>query len=144
VNGGPALVCAGPFLQEGTPLKNRCFTFLLCVLLIWGACKSRPRSGKSFDEICRLVSGKSANEVETLLGTPDSREDLAIGDQRWIWWNYTSLEGESYAPEVRGKIVHLEITFSCPIGASNVSLSPSQWKVSSPLSVSYVLPQAAR
>jgi hypothetical protein len=113
-------------------------------LLIGSACKSRPRSSKSFDEICRLVAGRSAGEVESLLGKPDNRQDLAIGDQRWIWWNYTSLEGQSYPPELRGKVVHLEITLSCPIGVSNASFTPSQWKVNSPLSVSYVLPQSSR
>jgi hypothetical protein len=112
--------------------------------MVGEACKSRPRSGRSFDEICRLVTGKSANEVEALLGRPDSRQDLAMGDKRWVWWNFTSLDGESYAPELRGKIVHLEITFSSPIGAMNASLPPAQWKVSSPLSVSYVLPPAGR
>jgi hypothetical protein len=139
--GGPAEAAAGPPSREGTELKNYYFFFLLSILLISGACRSHSRSSKSFDEICRLVSGKSASEVEALLGKPDSREDLAIGDQRWIWWNYTSLEGENYAPELRGKVVHLEITFSSPIGLSNVSHSPSQWRVSSPLSVSFVLPQ---
>lgn len=67
-----------------------------------------------------------------------------MGDKRWVWWNFTSLDGESYVPELRGKIVHLEITFSGPIGIANAGLPPAQWKVSSPLSVSYVVPQAGR
>jgi hypothetical protein len=130
--------------NEGIALRKYCWIFFFCILIIGNACKSRPRSEKSFDEISRLVAGRSATEVEALLGRPDSRQDLAMGDKRWVWWNFTSLDGESYAPELRGKIVHLEITFSSPIGNANASLSPAQWKVSSPLSVSYVVPQARR
>jgi hypothetical protein len=100
-----------------------------------------PRSQSSFDEICETVAGKSAAEVEVLLGAPDSREEIPIGDQRWIWWDYTFLDGESYSPEIRGKTVHLEITFSSPIGPTRASTPASQWKVSSPLAVSYVLAQ---
>jgi hypothetical protein len=114
------------------------------MLMIGTSCKPRPRSDKSFDQICRLAAGKSASEVEALLGRPDTRQDLALGDKRWIWWNFTSLDGESYAPELRGRIVHLEITFSSPIGSSSAGLSPAQWKVSSPLSVSYVMPPTNR
>lgn len=119
--------------------------FVLGILLIgMNGCRQHaqgPRSQSSFDEICQMVAGKSAAEVEALLGAPDSREEIPIGDQRWIWWDYTFLDGESYSPEVRGKTVHLEITFSSPIGPTRAGTPPSQWKVSSPLAVSYILAQ---
>lgn len=126
---------------EGTLLmRHACLFLSFFLMLSLTSCGPRPRSGKSFDEICRLVSGRSATEVETLLGKPDTRQNLEIGDQRWIWWDFTSLAGESYAPELRGKVVHLEITFSDPAG----NLSPGQWKVTGPFAVSYILPPDRR
>jgi hypothetical protein len=109
-------------------------------LLTGLACRSGARSRKSFDEICSQVAGKTATQVEALLGRPDAREKLPIGDWRWIWWNYTFLDGDSYPPELRGKVVHLEIMFSNPT-QSNVP--DSQWRVGGPLAVSYALPQSA-
>lgn len=113
-----------------------CFSALL-------ACYSDPqgpRSQRSFDEIYRLVSGKTATEVETILGKPNTQEKLPMGDWRWVWWSYTSLQGDKYAPEVRDKPVHLEIVFSSPRGAQ---VPDSQWRVDGPLAVSYVFPQPA-
>ena len=109
------------------------------VLLFLAACKSNARSGESFDQICSRVAGKTAAEVESLLGKPDARERLPMGDWRWIWWNYTFLDGEGYPPELRGRIVHLEILFSNP---SRPSLPKSQWRVVGPLAVSYALAQS--
>jgi hypothetical protein len=110
------------------------FGVLLVAVL---ACHSeRPRSDKSFDEICRLVSGKTTEEVEAILGKPDAQEKLPLGDWRWVWWNYTSLKGDNYPPEVRNKPVHLEIMFS-----SQAQVPDSQWRVGGPLAVSFAMPQ---
>jgi hypothetical protein len=107
------------------------------VLVAIVACHSeRPRSDKSFDEICHLVSGKTTTEVEAILGKPDAREKLELGDWRWVWWNYTILKGDNYPPEVRNKPVHLEIMFS-----SQAQVPDSQWRVGGPLAVSYAIPQ---
>jgi hypothetical protein len=72
-----------------------------------------PRSPWSFDQIRQRVAGKSAREIEALLGRPDARQRLPTRDEKWIWWNYTALVGEQYAPEVRRRTVHLEILFDC-------------------------------
>jgi hypothetical protein len=75
-----------------------------------------PRSPWSFDQIRQRVAGKSARQIEALLGRPDARQRLPMNDEKWIWWNYTDLDGEQYAPEVRGRMVHLEILFDCRQG----------------------------
>jgi hypothetical protein len=75
-----------------------------------------PRSPYSFDQIQQRVAGRPAREIEALLGKPDSRQRLPTRDEKWIWWNYTMLDGEQYAPEVRRRIVHLEIFFECRDG----------------------------
>src|SRR4051794_963590 len=93
-------------------LVNRFFILMLVLLLLAG-CSPAARSKKSWDEIRTLVAGKTEAEVTKLLGNPDHREKLPFGDERWTWWNYTYL-GKEWAPEVRGKIVHLEITFAGP------------------------------
>jgi len=103
------------------------------------ACQSGARSRRSFDEISGQVAGKTAAEVEALLGRPDAREKLPIGDWRWIWWNYTFLDGDGYPPELRGKVVHLEIMFSNPMQSD---VPDSQWRVVGPLAVSYAIPQS--
>jgi hypothetical protein len=102
-----------------------------------------PRSRRSFDEIQQLVGGKTAREVEDLLGHPDSRRFLA-DDEKWIWWNYTVLDGEHYAPEIRGQVVHLEIIFESP-AAAGVAASPrAEWRVNGPFAVSYSRPAGSR
>jgi len=117
-------------------VKRKIVLALAVLLAAILACHSRPRSDKSFDEICRLVSGKTAVEVEAILGKPDTREKLQLGDWRWVWWNYTALKGDNYPPEVRNKPVHLEIMFS-----SQAQVPDSQWRVGGPLAVSYAIPQ---
>lgn len=109
---------------------------LLVLLLACG--KTTPRSDQSFDQIRELVAGKSAAEVEALLGEPDTRESVLVGDERWIWWNYTFLDGEDIPPELRGQIVHLEITFERSSDPSESG--ESAWRISGPLGVSYSLP----
>jgi hypothetical protein len=91
-----------------------------------------------------LVAGRTAADVKKLLGPPDHVEKLLLGDERWVWWDYTYLAGRSWAPEVRNKVVHLEITFENPSpdredGATKAKLEP---RVSEPYGVAYVLPSS--
>jgi hypothetical protein len=106
-------------------------------------CNSSSRSGRSFDQIRSLVQGKSAEEVMKLLGPPDSRQSFLLGDEQWIWWNYTYLGGKDYAPEVRGKTVHLQITFENPSVTGTEKPPYSKWQIVDPMSVSFLLPSAA-
>lgn len=118
------------------------FILLIFILLLscWAACGPNPESDQSFDQICDMVQGKTAAEVESLLGDPDVREEILQGDERWIWWNYTFLDGDNYPPEMRGRIVHLEILFQNPAPLKAQRPSYSEWRLSDPLAVSYSLP----
>ena len=109
---------------------------LLVLLLACG--RTAARSNRSFDQIQKLVAGKSAAEVAALLGEPDTRQSVLVGDERWIWWSYTFLDGEDIPPELRGQVVHLEITFERPPHPSTAG--ESDWRISGPLGVSYSLP----
>jgi hypothetical protein len=109
----------------------------LLALLLWIACQP---SRKSFDQICKIVHGKTAADVEALLGPPNDRREVLSGTERWVWWNYTFLDGESYPPEVRGTVVHLEITFENPSRLVNVEIPHASWRVLDPLGVSYMIP----
>lgn len=109
---------------------------LLLVLLL-SSCSPRARSDKSFDEIRELVTGKTAAQVEALLGAPDTRQPVLLGDERWIWRNYTYLSDNGYLPEVRGAVVHLEILFTRP-GAG--PLGYEHWRIPGPHAVDLVLP----
>ena len=121
------------------------FVILLSGLLVMAGCGGgpRPRSQLSFDEIAARVAGLSAAEVTAVLGEPDSRRPVFLRDERWIWWNYTFLAGEDYPPEVRGRVVHLEITFRKPSGAGEGSESYSEWHVARPFGVAYRTPNTA-
>jgi len=113
---------------------------LLCAL----ACTHRQaRSGRNFDEIRDLVTGKTAPEVERILGKPDSRETMVLSGERWIWWNYTYLDGSHYAPEERGRVVHLEIVFEPDDLRAKASNTRPELRVGGPLGVSYTLPKEA-
>jgi hypothetical protein len=114
---------------------------LLCLL---AACHASPRSDKSFDQIRGMVQGKTANEIEKILGPPDSRQPDLLGDERWIWWNYTYLGGQDYSPEIRGQIVHLQITFANPNVAASRRPAYAEWRILDPQNVSFVLPQGGR
>jgi hypothetical protein len=109
--------------------------FKIGMLLILGvvACRPGARSSQSYDQIRELVAGRTSTEVERLLGKPDLRETV-LDDQRWVWWNYTFLDGDQYAPEIRGQVVHLEITFQAP------PTPGAEARVGGPLSVSYSKP----
>jgi len=113
---------------------------ILCGL----ACAHRQaKSARSFDEIRDMVTGKTAAEVERILGKPDSRESMVMSGERWIWWNYTYLDGNNYAPEERGRVVHLEIVFE-PDGSGARAANPrTELRVGGPLGVSYTLPKEA-
>jgi hypothetical protein len=96
-----------------------------------------PRWRQSFDEIERRVTGKTEAEVEQILGKPDTREARLVDDDVWIWWDFTFLDGEQYAPEVRGQVVHLEITFDKPSGTEGRDVPHAAWRVAGPYSVNF-------
>jgi hypothetical protein len=102
------------------------------------------RSRRSFDQIQRLVVGRTEAEVERLLGAPDSREPQLVDDEVWIWWDYTFLDGTQYQPELRGRVVHLEITFGKPRPVAGTVTPRAAWRVSGPFAVNYSMPQPAR
>jgi hypothetical protein len=120
-------------------LRSYSTALLLLGLTLPACCAPGARSRHSFDEIQQIVAGKTAREVESLLGKPDSRQRLLTDDERWIWWNYTRLDGEQYAPEIRGQLVHLEIVFQGPAGA-DAALARAEWRVAGPFAVSYSRP----
>jgi hypothetical protein len=102
-----------------------------------GPASGAPRWKQSFDEIERQVTGKTEAEVEQILGKPDTREARLVDDDVWIWWGFTFLDGEQYAPEVRGQVVHLEITFDRPAGTAGQELPHAAWRVAGPYSVNF-------
>lgn len=116
--------------------RSRLPLLLLALALPVLACRPSARSDQSYDQIRALVNGKSGVEVERILGKPDVRETV-LGDQRWIWWNYTFLDGDQYAPEIRGQIVHLEIILKRPPAAPE---GVAEWRALGPLAVSYSKP----
>jgi hypothetical protein len=120
---------------------NRGLLLYIAFALLVAACSHSVVPQKSFDDICKAVEGKTTLEVEKLLGKPNSQETSAMGDERWVWWNYAVLDGDSYAPEFRGRVVHLEITFADPGGGSGSHLPHSQWRVRQPFGVSYIFPE---
>jgi len=111
---------------------------ILSLALIFLACRPAARSSRSYDQIRDLVAGRTAAEVEQLLGKPDARETI-LDESRWVWWNYTFLDGDQYAPEIRGQIVHLEILFRKPL-QSGPEPPLTAWRVGGPLAVSYSRP----
>lgn len=123
-------------LSSGRPVAA------LAVFLLSLLAGCRPDRG-SFDQIQYLVQGRTAQEVASLLGKPDREEKTVLGDQRWTWWYYTYLDGASYAPEVRGQVVHLEIVFEKPDSGGD-QVPAAQWRVGDPLCVSYELPAVPR
>lgn len=119
---------------------NRCLIVCVSLVVFMVACSRLTVPQKSFDEVRKAVEGKTTVEVEKLLGKPNAQEKSAMGDERWVWWNYAKLDGDSYPPEVRGRVVHLEITFADPSGTSGKALPHSQWRVRQPFGVSYLFP----
>jgi hypothetical protein len=120
------------------------YALMLITLVLLLACGQQgAKSKKSFDDIRDMVKGKTAAEVEHLLGEPDSRQPLVLSGERWVWWNYTYLDGKNYPPERRGQIVHLEIIFErMGTVAGNAKAALSDLRAADPLSVSYTIPQS--
>jgi hypothetical protein len=112
--------------------------------LFFLSCSHAAYRGKSFDEICKLVEGRTTVEVEQLLGKPDFHEVNVLGDERWLWWNSVTLAGASYPPEVRNRLFHLEITFVDPSHGAKRPSPHSQWRVRNPFGVSYLIPQTQK
>jgi hypothetical protein len=111
---------------------------LIWLGIAWLACTGHTaKSQQSFDQIQHLVAGKTEEEVQLILGAPDTRETRLIDDEVWIWWDYTFLDGDQYAPELRGQIVHLEITFQKPPEAEGREVPHAAWRVSGPFSVNF-------
>ncbi len=111
----------------------------LAVAVAFAGCSGRvrPRSEKTFDEITGLIAGKTADEVIRLLGEPDSRQSVFGSDQKWIWWDYTILAGGDHPPEMRGRVVHLEIVFRNPERSDD-----HRWRVDGNLAVNYRMPSS--
>lgn len=121
---------------------NQYLIGIILVSLAFGSgCSPAARTTKSFDQICRAVEGKTTVEVKRLLGEPNYHAVTGLGDEKWIWWSYATLDGASYPPETRGQVVHIEITFSNPLRDSGRSLPHSQWRVRKPFGVSYLIPR---
>jgi hypothetical protein len=122
----------------------RSLGFALFLLVLASCGGARARSPWSFDEIRDRVSGRSSKEVEELLGTPDLRQSILLGDERWVWWNFTYLDGVSYPPEERGRIVHLEILFERLDSGAVKAPTAQTLRISGPLGVSYTLTASRR
>ena len=116
---------------------------LIVLVLLTVACHDTgSKSSLCFDDLRAKVSGKTAQEIRSLLGEPDVREPMVLSGERWVWWNYTYLDGKNYPPEMRGRLVHLEIVLERLSGSSDAS-QPTL-RASDPLSVSYALSQQQR
>lgn len=98
------------------------------------------RSARSFDEIRAAVDRKSAAEVARMLGEPDTRQPIFDEDEKWIWWNYTFLDGNDYPPEKRGRVVHLEIVFKNPSNVGGARRPYNEWKVDEAFGVNFKVP----
>ena len=128
-------------------MKSSAKGLVLCILL--QACsRSGARSAMSFPEIRELVENKTAAQVEAILGPPDTRQPALLDSERWIWWNYTFLDGDEYAPERRGQVVHLEIAFDPPGNRGSPAFTPrerrshyAEWKISELLGITYAIPR---
>lgn len=116
-------------------------TFFLITLA--GCAGPGARSERSFDQIQALARGKTAEQIVQLLGEPDSRQVVFDADERWIWWNYTFLDGKDCPPEMRGRVVHLEIVVKNPNkpASSRAGRRPySEWKVDDAFGITYRAP----
>lgn len=116
--------------------------FALLLGCVSGCRQARPQSAKSFDEIEHLVRGKDAAQILLLLGKPDTRQRLFDDDEKWVWWNYTFLDGQDQPPELRGSTVHLEIAFRNPSRPYEAAKPYSEWSIDTDYGVRYVLPQS--
>lgn len=112
--------------------------------LLWtavtGCGAPQARSNRSFDEIQALARGKTAQQVLQLLGEPDSRQQVFDSGERWIWWNYTFLDGKDCPPELRGRVVHLEIVVRDTKKRGDERRPYSDWKVEDTFGITYRAP----
>ena len=124
------------------PSRIRFLRASLAVLLIGAAACRAPhaRSERSFDEIQALARGKTAQQLLQLLGEPDSRKEVFDAGERWIWWNYTFLDGKDCPPEMRGRVVHLEIVVRDPEKVSADRRPYSEWQVDDAFGITYRAP----
>lgn len=119
---------------------------IVLLISLAGCTGPRARSERSFNEIQSLARGKTAEQIVRLLGEPDSRQVLFDADERWIWWNYTFLDGQDCPPEMRGRVVHLEIVVKNPIQSvvARAGRRPySEWKVDDAFGITWRAPSAA-
>ncbi len=100
----------------------------------------QARSNRSFDEIQALARGKSGQQILQLFGEPDSRQEVFDAGERWIWWNYTFLDGKDCPPEMRGRVVHLEIVVRDPGKVLTDQRPYSEWQVDDAFGFSYRAP----
>ncbi len=119
--------------------------FLWASLAVWligaaGCGASHARSNRSFDEIQAQARGKTAQQILDLLGDPDSRQEVFDAGERWIWWNYTFLDGKDCPPEMRGRVVHLEIVVRDPEKVSVDRRPYSEWQVDDAFGITYRAP----
>ena len=121
---------------------NRRMPVLLILLWAFSACRPSSRSAKSYDQIRAMVSGKTASEVRRLLGPPNKREALLLGDERWVWWDYTYLSGDNYPPKFQDRVVDLEITFENYSPASGLRDAKVDLRVTEPYGVDYSFSEA--
>lgn len=120
---------------------TRARTAALAMLIAAVGCRAPDaRSERSFDEIQALVQGRTAGEVLGLLGEPDSRQVVFDADERWIWWNYTFLDGNDCPPELRGRVVHLEIVFRNPDRSASPRRPYLDWSIDEAFGVSFRSP----
>lgn len=123
-------------------------TALLAGLALAACHRGGARSEKSFVQIQSSLAGKTAAQVESILGPPDTRQPALLNSERWIWWNFTFLDGDDYAPERRGQVVHLEIGFDPPAEKGDLVTTARQhrppydkWKISELLGITYAIPR---
>jgi hypothetical protein len=113
----------------------------MALLIDLAGCRGpHARSNRSFNEIQALAHGKTAQQILQLLGEPDTRQEVFDAGERWIWWNYTFLDGNDCPPEMRGRVVHLEIVVRDPEKVSVDRRPYSEWRVDDAFGITYRSP----
>lgn len=112
---------------------------LVFLTLILACYPREAKSDRSFDDIKAMVDGMSTEEIQEVLGKPDSQMPMIGPGECWTWWNYTYLDGPNYPPEKRGTVVHLQIIFDLYGQEAEASILPST-KAGHSMTISYILP----
>lgn len=112
----------------------------LLLIALAGCRGPRARSDRSFSDIQALARGKTGQQILQILGEPDSRQQVFDADERWIWWNYTFLDGKDCPPEMRGRVVHLEIVVKNPERERASRRPYSEWRVDDAFGITYQAP----